>query len=154
MTQPAPTDFMLSSYAPILIVFVMAAGFAAFNQIASSLLGPKNVGATKGTPVESGMDAIGTTRKRFNIRFYVLAMTFLVFDVEIIFLYPWAVTFTQLTKESGGVAVLGAHSVLHWNKRDRVHLRVAQGRLPLGLKFRNVPPRSWVSRPTDLTFVH
>lgn len=100
MTEPAPTDFMLSSYAPILIVFVMAAGFAAFNQIASSFLGPKNIGATKGTPVESGMDAIGTTRKRFNIRFYVLAMTFLVFDVEIIFLYPWAVTFTQLEPKS------------------------------------------------------
>jgi NADH-quinone oxidoreductase subunit A len=51
---------------------------------------------TKGIAYESGMDPIGSTRKRFNVRFYMMAMTFLVFDVEIIFLYPWAVTFTQL----------------------------------------------------------
>jgi len=46
------------------------------------------------------MDPIGSARKKFNIRFYVLAMTFLVFDVEIIFLFPWAVTFTQLEPRS------------------------------------------------------
>ncbi|MCE9619768.1 MAG: NADH-quinone oxidoreductase subunit A [Planctomycetes bacterium] len=96
----APTDFTLSSYAPILIVFVMAVIFSVVNQVATSLLGPKNTGSTKGVAVESGMNPFGTTRKRFNIRFYVLAMTFLVFDVEIIFLYPWAVTFTQLEPRS------------------------------------------------------
>ena len=45
---------------------------------------------------ESGMNAIGTARKRFNVRFYMIAMVFLVFDIEIIFLYPWAVTFPNL----------------------------------------------------------
>ncbi|MCZ6811811.1 MAG: NADH-quinone oxidoreductase subunit A, partial [Planctomycetota bacterium] len=49
---------------------------------------------------ESGMNPIGSARKRFNVRFYILAMTFLVFDVEIIFLYPWAVTFSNLAPRS------------------------------------------------------
>ena len=51
------------------------------------------------------MNPIGTARKRFNVRFYVLAMTFLVFDVEIIFLYPWAVTFTQLEPQSAAASL-------------------------------------------------
>ena len=78
----------------------MAIGFAVVNVVASSLLGPKVENAVKGLAYESGMDAIGTTKKRFNVRFYVMAMTFLVFDVEIVFLYPWAVTFAQLEPRS------------------------------------------------------
>jgi len=88
------------AYLPIAIVFVMAMLFAVANLVISNLLGPRATGATKGTAYESGMDPIGTTRKKFNIRFYVVAMTFLVFDVEIIFLYPWALTFSQLEPRS------------------------------------------------------
>jgi len=88
------------AYLPIAIVFVMAAIFAVVNLVASQLLGPRASGATKGIAYESGMDPFGSARKKFNIRFYVLAMTFLVFDVEIIFLYPWAVTFSQLEPRS------------------------------------------------------
>ena len=66
------------------------------NIVASLLLGPKAEGAVKGMSYESGMDPIGTTHKRFNVRFYILAMTFLLFDIEIIFLYPWALAFTKL----------------------------------------------------------
>ena len=62
---------------------------------------PVRHGPEKDVAYESGMNPIGTARKRFNVRFYILAMTFLVFDVEIIFLYPWAVTFTQLQTPSG-----------------------------------------------------
>ena len=54
----------------------------------------------KDSTYESGVDPIGSARKRFNIRFYILAMTFLVFDIEIIFLYPWAVDFSQLAQGS------------------------------------------------------
>ena len=57
-------------------------------------------GPIKSMTYESGMDPIGTARKRFNIRFYILAMTFLVFDVEIVFLYPWAVDFPALEPQS------------------------------------------------------
>lgn len=86
----------LVSYIPIALIFVMAILFVIVNIVASAMIGPHARGAIKGIAYESGMDPIGSTKKRFNVRFYVLAMTFLVFDVEIIFLYPWAVSFTQL----------------------------------------------------------
>ncbi len=78
----------------------MAVVFGIVNLLASGLLGPKRSGEVKDSTYESGMNPIGTARKRFNIRFYILAMTFLVFDIEIIFLYPWAVDFTQLSQGS------------------------------------------------------
>ncbi|MDG2476729.1 MAG: NADH-quinone oxidoreductase subunit A [Phycisphaerales bacterium] len=94
----------LPMYIPIAILILMAVGFGVVNIVASHLLGPKQVGKDKMSTYESGMNPIGTARRRFNVRFYILAMTFLVFDVEIIFLYPWAVDFTQLepgSPESG-----------------------------------------------------
>ncbi len=87
-------------YLPVVLVIAMAAGFAILNIVVSSLMGPKVESAVKGLAYESGMDSIGTTKKRFNIRFYVMAVTFLVFDVEIVFLYPWAVSFAQLQPRS------------------------------------------------------
>jgi NADH-quinone oxidoreductase subunit A len=92
--------FDLSSYIPIGILIVMAVGFAVVNLLGTHILGPKKHGQEKDISYESGMNPIGTARKRFNVRFYILAMTFLVFDVEIIFLYPWAVTFTKLQPQS------------------------------------------------------
>src|SRR3989304_6477635 len=68
--------------------------------VATHALGPRKAGAEKDISYESGMNPVGTARKRFNVRFYILAMTFLVFDVEIIFLYPWAVTFAELAPGS------------------------------------------------------
>ena len=75
---------------------LMSVVFAIVNVGASLLLGPARAGDVKGASYESGMEAIGTTRKRFNVRFYMMAVTFLLFDVEIIFLYPWAVSYSQL----------------------------------------------------------
>lgn len=86
----------LTGYLPIAMVISMALGFVVVNLVMTHLLGPRRETASKGIAYESGMNPIGTARKRFNVRFYILAMTFLVFDVEIIFLYPWAVTFSQL----------------------------------------------------------
>ncbi len=86
----------ISAYLPILLMVIGAAGFGAMNLMASFMLGPRRAGKRKGDTYESGMDYVGTARKRFNIRFYLIAMVFLVFDVEIIFLYPWAQTFTGL----------------------------------------------------------
>ena len=87
-----------TNYLPVLLIIVMAVVFGIVNLLASGLLGPKRSGAIKDSTYESGMEPIGTARKRFNIRFYILAMTFLVFDIEIIFLYPWAVDFPQLVQ--------------------------------------------------------
>ncbi|MBG81583.1 MAG: NADH-quinone oxidoreductase subunit A [Phycisphaerae bacterium] len=96
----APTSPMilaeLSSYMPVAMLIIMVIIFGVVNLTGTHLLGPTRHGETKEQTYESGMTPIGTARKRFNIRFYILAMTFLVFDVEIIFLYPWAVDFTQL----------------------------------------------------------
>ena len=88
-----------TNYLPVLLIIVMAVGFVIVNIVASGLLGPKRSGDVKDSIYESGMNPIGTARKRFNIRFYILAMTFLVFDIEIIFLYPWAVDYSQLFRQ-------------------------------------------------------
>ncbi len=90
----------LEMYIPIGMLVVMAIMFVAANMVLTHLMGPRKHGASKDIAYESGMNPIGTARKRFNVRFYILAMTFLVFDVEIIFLYPWAVTFAKLQPKS------------------------------------------------------
>lgn len=86
----------LHGFVPILLLILMAIGFAVVNVILSRIVGPNRDGAVKSETYESGMVPIGTARKRFNVRFYLLAMTFLVFDVEVIFLYPWAVTYANI----------------------------------------------------------
>jgi NADH-quinone oxidoreductase subunit A len=93
------------SYLPVGVVIAMAAAFIVINIVATMLIGPQADGAVKGLAYESGMDPIGSARKQFNVRFYILAMTFLVFDVEIIFLYPWAVTYTKLEPGSAESAL-------------------------------------------------
>lgn len=90
----AATD--LGSYLPIFLIVLAAIGFAVGNVIATNLIGPKRSGKQKGIAYESGMNPVGTARKRFNVRFYLIAMVFLVFDVEVVFLYPWATTFANL----------------------------------------------------------
>jgi NADH-quinone oxidoreductase subunit A len=93
---PSLAAVELQGYLPILLLILMALTFAVVNLVVTRLLGPTRDGAVKSKTYESGMDTIGTARKRFNVRFYVIAMTFLVFDVEVIFLYPWAATFTGI----------------------------------------------------------
>lgn len=89
-------DAISEHYLPIGILLVIGISFGLINVIASAILGPRRDGKVKGIPYESGMNPRDTARKRFNVRFYMLAMTFLVFDVEIVFLYPWATVFPNL----------------------------------------------------------
>lgn len=95
----------LENYFPIVVLLVMGITFAFANVVLTRFLGPMRSGSVKDDTYESGMTPIGTARKRFNVRFYILAMTFLVFDVEVIFLYPWATTFANIdpTGEHGAV---------------------------------------------------
>ena len=86
----------LGSYLPIFIMILGVLGFAALNVMLTLTVGPRRAGARKGETYESGMKTVGTARKRFNVRFYLIAMVFLVFDVEVVFLYPWAATFPNL----------------------------------------------------------
>ncbi len=98
--DPQTSSLILTTYWPILLLLGLAISFAVIVLILTHLLGPARTGRVKGSPYESGVNPINTARKRFNVRYYLLAMTFLVFDVEIIFLYPWATTFRQV--EPGG----------------------------------------------------
>ncbi len=94
----AETD--IGSYIPVLILITMAVVFGIMNVVMSQMIGPRRDGAIKSLTYESGMNPVGTARKRFNVRFYLIAMVFLVFDIEIIFLYPWATTFVNIDHQS------------------------------------------------------
>src|SRR5881628_3829117 len=99
-----------SSWIPVVLLIVIGVLFAVGNIVASLLIGPSRTGPAKETTYESGMLPIGDTRRRFNVRFYIVAMIFLVIDVEIVFFYPWASIFAPIirhgTPEQGRI-VLG-----------------------------------------------
>jgi NADH-quinone oxidoreductase subunit A len=83
-------DFNLSTYYPIFIYLVVVVGFAVSAIAVPPLIAPKRKTPVKQMPYESGMDPIGDARQRFDVKFYLIAILFLVFDVELLFLYPWA----------------------------------------------------------------
>jgi NADH-quinone oxidoreductase subunit A len=87
---------MLESYVPIFIMFAFAIAMGTFMATANRWLGPRRPSAEKLSTYESGMEPVRTARERFPIKFYVVAMLFIIFDIEVVFLYPWAVTFRQL----------------------------------------------------------
>jgi NADH-quinone oxidoreductase subunit A len=83
---------MMDAFHAIMLYAVVLAGFAATNLILTHLIGPNKKTAVKQMPYESGMDPIGDARQPFDVKFYLVAILFLVFDVELLFLYPWAVS--------------------------------------------------------------
>jgi NADH-quinone oxidoreductase subunit A len=91
----APIGSPPAQWLPIVLLILIGIGFAAGNVIASGIIGPRRQGAVKSSTYESGMVPVGTARKRFNVRFYIVAMIFLVIDVEIVFFYPWATIFPR-----------------------------------------------------------
>jgi NADH-quinone oxidoreductase subunit A len=88
-------DFILSTYYPIFIYLAVVVGFAVSAVAAAHLVGPKKPTPVKQMPYESGMDPIGDARQKFDVKFYLIAILFLVFDVELLFLYPWAATYQE-----------------------------------------------------------
>jgi NADH-quinone oxidoreductase subunit A len=89
---------VLTLYVPILVLAALAAGFAVFSLVMGSLAGPKRWNRAKLQAYESGIEPTPQPRGggRFGVKYYVTAMLFILFDIEIIFLYPWAVAFTSL----------------------------------------------------------
>lgn len=85
-------DTQLATYIPIFLYLVVLIGFVAVTLIMAHLVGPHRSNPIKQMPYESGMDPVGDARQHFDIKFYLIAVLFLVFDVELLFLYPWAVT--------------------------------------------------------------
>jgi len=84
------------AFVPVLIMVIVAIGFAVFTLVASHFLGRRVYDPAKQLPYECGITPIGNARERFHARFYLVAMLFIVFDIEIVFLYPWAVVFKRL----------------------------------------------------------
>lgn len=87
---------MITAYVPILILSLLAGGFAAFNILITFVVGPYRPTREKLEPYESGMTEIQPPRQRFPIKFYIIAMLFLLFDIEAISFYPWAVLLRPL----------------------------------------------------------
>jgi len=87
---------MAISYLPLLILVIAATGFAGIALGLPALLGPKRNNKQKLEPYESGMIPFADARRRFPVKYYLVAMLFILFDIEVIFLYPWAAVMRQL----------------------------------------------------------
>lgn len=86
----------MQGWLSILIMTVLGALFALVSVLLSGLLGPRNPSPEKSAPYECGMPPVGDARERQSVKFYLVAMIFLLFDIEVAFLYPWAVAFRDL----------------------------------------------------------
>jgi len=86
-------------YFPILIQFFLAVGFVVVTIIASGKLGPSRKSKVKGKNFECGIESIGNARIPFSVKYFLVAILFVLFDVEVIFLYPWAINFKELGME-------------------------------------------------------
>ncbi|MBK7706433.1 MAG: NADH-quinone oxidoreductase subunit A [Acidobacteria bacterium] len=89
-------NFNLMDYAPIGVMFLIAMGFAASQLLVTQLIGPRKRTATKLMPYECGKDPVGSARERYSIKFYTVAVIFLLFDIEVLFMVPFAVAFKEL----------------------------------------------------------
>ena len=87
---------MLGTYLPIMLLILIAVAFGLGSVVFSSLIGQKKYSKVKMAPYECGCEPIGTARERFPIKFYMIAMLFILFDIEAVFLYPWAVLYKKL----------------------------------------------------------
>ncbi|MBM3130554.1 MAG: NADH-quinone oxidoreductase subunit A [Chloroflexi bacterium] len=83
-------------YLPILVMIAIVTAFAVIALTLSAMTGPRRPNPTKLSPYESGMPPFGSARRRFSIKYYLTAVLFILFDIEIIFFYPWAVLFRDL----------------------------------------------------------
>ena len=95
--------FNLMDYMPVLLMFIIAAGFAVTFIGLSQLVGQRKRTRTKLMPYECGKDPVGSARERFSVKFYLIAMIFILFDIEVIFLVPWAVVFKRLASPAYGL---------------------------------------------------
>jgi len=103
MEQP-----QLPQYLPVLMLLILAVLFSAGMLVGSVLLGQKGRRTPiKDTPYECGMLPVGGGNTRLSVKFYLVAMLFILFDIEVVFLYPWAVVYKQMLKDNGGM-ILGA----------------------------------------------
>src|SRR5262245_33690053 len=96
----------MPNYAPLLILGAAALGFATFTIVVSYLIGKPRMDATKASTYECGMPPVGGARERFPIKFYLVCMLFILFDVDAAFLYPWALLFKSFVADGNGLYAL------------------------------------------------
>ncbi len=87
---------MLENYLPVLIFLVIGFGFGAFMMALGFILGPRRPDSEKLSPYECGFEAFEDSRMKFDVRFYLVAILFIIFDLEIAFLFPWAVVLREI----------------------------------------------------------
>jgi NADH-quinone oxidoreductase subunit A len=92
--QSLPVNFL-----PIIFQMVVAVGFVVTTMFVTHKIGPKRVTSDKLTPFESGIEVIGNARTPMSIKYFLVAILFVLFDVEVIFMYPWAINFRELGKD-------------------------------------------------------
>lgn len=92
---------MLETYIPVFIVLSIAVIIAVAMVLSSTIFGPQRPNREKLSTYESGMKPVGTTHERISIKYYLVAMFFIIFDLEVIFIYPWAIQFKKLLGEIG-----------------------------------------------------
>jgi NADH-quinone oxidoreductase subunit A len=115
---------MLQPYVPLLVLIAFVVANAIMILGISHLLSSYRRTPVKAAPYESGMPVLGDARERFSIKFYLVAMLFIIFDIEVVFMIPWAVAFRQLTEMSGllilemfvFIAILGVGYIYIWKR--------------------------------------
>ena len=97
---------MFNDFVPLFLMMALAGGLALTLLKLGQVLGPRRGNRVKTMPYESGMDPIGSARERYSVKFYLVAMIFIVFDVEVVFMYPWAVSFHEFLEAGAGLGVM------------------------------------------------
>ena len=122
----------LQTYFPIAVALLVAVGLAAVMLALANVLGPRRPSAVKSAPFECGSEPIGSARERFGVKFYVVALLFIVFDIEAIFLYPWAVLLLPSEGYPASAGPASSHGHFRGHARGRPCLRLEEGRARLG----------------------
>ncbi len=111
----------LQGYLPLVVLLAVAGGVGGLLLLGAAVLGPHSPSAIKASPFECGSTPVGNARQRFAVKFYVVGLLFIVFDLETVFLYPWAVTFKDLgwfgfAEMAAFAATLAVGLVYVWRK--------------------------------------
>lgn len=97
---------MFGDFVPLFIMIALAIGLAVTLLKAAEILGPDRPSGTKTMPYESGMDPVGSAHERYSVKFYLVAMIFIVFDVEVVFMWPWAASFHNFVDSGAGLGAI------------------------------------------------
>jgi NADH-quinone oxidoreductase subunit A len=128
----------MQSWFSILLLFALAVGFGAFTVFISQFLGPRVATPEKSAPYECGVPPVGDARERQSVKFYLVAMVFLLFDIEVAFLYPWAMALRDLGWPgyvqvvlffgilSAGFLYIWRKGVLNWGATESRSQRLAR----------------------------